>query len=69
MAEQQRLIKIQEEEQRKQQQITDSNLRDVKYVTGVGGIGQPLVNYPQLKFDPCNLFTIGSPVALLLTAR
>ena len=69
VAEQQRLIKVQEEEQRKQQQVIDSNLKDVKYVTGVGGIGQPVVNYPRLKFDPCNLFTLGSPVALLLTAR
>ena len=64
-------MKEQEDERKRQQQISDSNLglQEVKYVRGVGGIGQPQVNYPLLKFEPSHLFAVGSPVALLLTAR
>ena len=33
------------------------------------GTGSPLVNYPQLDFDPINFFALGSPIPMFLTVR
>ncbi|XP_067928584.1 phospholipase DDHD2-like [Watersipora subatra] len=47
---------------------TASNTQ-VGYVSGLQGVGFPLVQYPQLDFPVSKFFALGSPIALFLTIR
>ena len=49
--------------------LPHSHGSSVDFVLGGTGIGQPLVKYPQLDFQPCHFFALGSPVAMFLTVR
>ena len=44
-------------------------IEGIKFVKGVAGTGEPLVNYPKLNFNPTSLFAVGSPMGLFLTVR
>jgi hypothetical protein len=41
----------------------------VDYIVSSGGTGVPLVRYPQLNFQPCHFFALGSPISMFLTVR
>ena len=41
----------------------------VKIIQGLAGTGQTYVEYPQLMFQPQQLFLLGSPLGLFLTVR
>ncbi|XP_046327437.2 phospholipase DDHD2-like isoform X2 [Haliotis rufescens] len=41
----------------------------VDYICGLAGTGQPIVQYPQLDFQPCGLFAMGSPIGVFLSVR
>lgn len=71
-----------EERQRAEEQNTSSGALDpshpnlhaamsvhVDYEPGLEGVGQPLVNYPQLDFEPACFFAMGSPIGMFLTIR
>jgi len=47
---------------------TTSNTQ-VGYVSGLQGVGFPLVTYPQLEFKVNKFFALGSPIAMFLTIR
>lgn len=49
--------------------VTAARLFGVKILKGVAGTGQTYVEYPQLLFQPQQLFAIGSPIGLFLTVR
>ena len=34
------------------------------YALGVKGAGQPRISYPQLNFEPCAFYALGSPIGL-----
>ena len=44
-------------------------IQSVKIVRGVPGIGQQIVQYPRLNFEPLFLFAVGSPIGLFLSLR
>ena len=44
-------------------------IQSVKIVRGVAGIGQQIVQYPRLNFEPLFLFAVGSPVGTFLSLR
>lgn len=41
----------------------------IDYSVSLSGTGQPLMNYPQLKFQPKNFFALGSPIGMFVTIR
>ncbi|KAL0130092.1 hypothetical protein PUN28_002004 [Cardiocondyla obscurior] len=43
--------------------------RRISYVMGAAGTGQPYINYPQLNFNPCAFFALGSPIGMFVTVR
>lgn len=43
--------------------------RQIDYNVGLSGTGQPLMNYPQLVFEPKNYFSLGSPIGMFVTIR
>ena len=55
----------------REQQLSEQSrgIEGVKFVSGVGGTGKPLVVYLQLNFQPSYLFCVGSPIGLFLTIR
>ena len=44
-------------------------IQSVKIVRGVAGIGQQIVQYPRLNFEPLFLFAVGSPIGTFLSLR
>jgi hypothetical protein len=43
--------------------------KQIDYRVGLSGTGQPLMNYPQLTFEPKNFFALGSPIGMFVTIR
>ena len=43
--------------------------RQIDFRVGLSGTGQPLMNYPQLTFEPKNFFALGSPIGMFVTIR
>lgn len=43
--------------------------KQIDYRVGLSGTGQPLVNFPQLTFEPKNFFALGSPIGMFVTIR
>lgn len=43
--------------------------KQIDYHVGLSGTGQPLMNYPQLTFEPKNFFALGSPIGMFVTIR
>ncbi|XP_011505031.1 PREDICTED: SEC23-interacting protein isoform X2 [Ceratosolen solmsi marchali] len=43
--------------------------KQVSYVMGTAGTGQPYINYPQLVFNPSAFFALGSPIGMFVTVR
>ena len=73
--EKERLAREREEERVQQEKeavdaaVQRASLLGVKIVRGVGGTGQPFIDYPHLNFEPRHLFAVGSPVGLFLCVR
>lgn len=49
--------------------IESASNTQVGYVSGLQGVGFPLVQYPQLEFPVAKFFALGSPIAMFLTIR
>ena len=47
----------------------ETKVLKVKIIQGLAGTGQTYVEYPQLMFQPQQLFLLGSPLGLFLTVR
>lgn len=43
--------------------------KQIDYRIGLSGTGQPLMNYPQLTFEPSSFFALGSPIGMFVTVR
>lgn len=46
-----------------------SQSKQIDYRVGQSGTGQPLMDYPQLTFEPKNFFALGSPIGMFVTIR
>ena len=49
--------------------VESASNTQVGYVSGLQGVGFPLVQYPQLNFPVAKFFALGSPIAMFLTIR
>lgn len=61
------LSQVKRQPQHKPLQRTQS--KQIDYRVGLSGTGQPLMNYPQLTFEPKNFFALGSPIGMFVTIR
>jgi hypothetical protein len=43
--------------------------KQIDYRVGLSGTGQPLMQYPQLTFEPKSFFALGSPIGMFVTIR
>ena len=44
-------------------------IQSVRILRGTTGIGQQIVQYPRLNFEPLFLFAVGSPIGMFLSLR
>lgn len=52
-----------------QKPLKRTQSKQIDYNVGISGTGQPLMNYPQLTFEPKNFFALGSPIGMFVTIR